>query len=256
MSWDTPRHHAEEETISHRASSLSRLLRYAAALTGQFSLMAGSLTAVDAAAARLLPAGVLPAPAVGALFAFLSLRSRVFSCLDNSRPNRAAQKGKATPPDVKRPSWTPPGIAFPFIWTTITALRGAASAMVYSTLGGDARLMCAPLLAMCLHLAVGDVWNTVTNVERRLGVSAAGCPLVLGSVLLAVAQYATVSRAAALVIAPSAVWISIACVLTGAIWNLNTPRQPLFPPRGDGKGTAFRLQMLGQLQPTSIGGSD
>ena len=190
---------------------------------------------VDALAARAQ--ATLPSPVVGLMFAFLSLRSRVFSLLDNSRPNREEQGGGATPMDIKRPAWTPPGIAFPFIWLTITGLRAVSSAMVY-----DGALARAPLLLMALHLAVGDVWNTITNIERRLGVSAAGCVLVWASVVGVVLQYSRVSKAAGLILAPSAVWISIACVLTATIWRMNPPIQPLYPAR-DGKGAPLRVRV-------------
>ena len=40
-------------------------------------------------------------------------------------------------------------------------------------------LFSAPLLALVLHLCVGDTWNCVTNIEQRLGVSAVGVLAVL-----------------------------------------------------------------------------
>ena len=220
------------------AFAAGELAKYAVALGGQFGLMAAGFVAIDALAARAL-AAPLPAPAVGVLFAFLSLRSRVFSLMDNSRPNREAQGGGATPKGVKRPAWTPPGVAFPIIWSSITVLRAVASALVYAR--GARALASAPLLCMALHLAVGDVWNTVTNIERRLGVSAAGCVLVWASVVTAVAQYARVSATAGLVLAPSAVWISVACVLTATIWRMNPPIQPLYPAH-DGKGAPLKVR--------------
>ena len=191
----------------------------------------------------------LPKPAVWLLFAFLSLRSRVVSLLDNSRPNREAQKGKATPVDVKRPSWTPPGIAFPFIWLTITALRATAAQMAYA---GSLR---APALdALVLHLCIGDTWNCITNVERRLGVSAIGCFAVWGSVFRAVKAFgASSAPKAAYVLAPSLAWISVACVLTASIWNLNN-RPPIYPAEGDGDSADLRLKYLLQMEATSIRG--
>ena len=115
-------------------------------------------------------------------------------------------------------------------------------------------LAAPPLRAQVLHLCIGDTWNTVTNIERRLGVSALGCVAVWASVLRAIATFRTACPAAGLVLAPSGVWISVACVLTSAIWRLNEPVQPLWPVRGDGKSAPTKLRFLGQLQATSIGG--
>jgi len=171
------------------------------------------------------------------------------SLLDNSRPNREEQKGKATPMDVKRPSWTPPGIAFPFIWLTITALRATAATMVYA-----GALRSAPLEALMLHLCIGDTWNTVTNVEKRLGVSAIGCLAVWGSVLRAVQLFReSAAPAAGLVLAPSLAWISVACVLTANIWLLNG-RKPLYPAAADGDSAKTKFAYLLQLEATTIRG--
>ena len=132
---------------------------------------------------------------------------------------------------MKRPSWTPPGFAFPIIWITISLLRAASSTLVWRACGRT--LFSAPLLALVLHLCVGDTWNCVTNIEQRLGVSAAGVLAVLASVYTAVAVYYKTTPLAGLLLAPSACWITIASVLTWTIWSMNEPRQPLLPREGE-----------------------
>lgn len=111
-----------------------QLLKYPVATVGEFALISAVLRAVDAVC-------TLPTFCVPPLFFFLSLRSRIFSLLPASRPKRAEQDGNATPKEVKRPSWTPPGIAFPFIWLTISCLRAASSTLVWSSTG---RMLSAP----------------------------------------------------------------------------------------------------------------
>lgn len=206
------------------AVDVANLFKYHAATAVQVALIAGALAALDR-----LGFARLPTPCAVPLFAFLALRSRVFSSLDNSRPNRKAQNGAATRQETKRPGWTPPGIAFPIIWGTITLLRVAASTLVFAKNG---RVLCSrPILALVAHLAIGDTWNSITNVERRLGVSFSGVFYVLASVCWAVLEFSKVDRAAAYVLLPNAIWISIATVLTGSIWRLNTPLQPLLPTK-------------------------
>lgn len=242
---------ADVETVSDGGSSFSvspsECLKYVVATGVQFSLLTTALKGVD----RVVGKGGLPTPLVGLLFAFLSLRSRVASVLDNSRPNREAMEGKATPADVKRPSWTPPGIAFPFIWLTITGLRGLSSALVYAEVG---LLASAPLLDLVLHLCVGDTWNTITNIEKRLGVSASVVALVWASAWNAIVRYGQVSPAAGRILAPSGVWISVATVLTFTIWRINEPVQPLWPTSDDGKSAPWRFGNLGKLDATTIRG--
>ena len=200
--------------------------KYPVATACQFGLIAALFRAIDAV-------GTTPAPLVPPLFALLSLRSRIFSLLPANRPPRGGfdveGKRTATPAETIRPSWTPPGIAFPFIWLTITALRATAAQMAYA-----GSLRNPALDALVLHLCIGDTWNCITNVERRLGVSAVGCFAVWGSVFRAVKAFgASAAPKAAYVLAPSLALISIACVLTASIWNLNG-RPPVYPAEGDG----------------------
>lgn len=152
-------------------------MKYNTATVLEFALLASAFRGIDAL-------GSIPGFCVPPLFAFLSLRSRVFSPLPASRPDRSAQAGKATPIEVKRPSWTPPGIAFPIIWTSISLLRATSALLSWRACGRS--LFCAPLLALALHLSIGDTWNCITNVERRLGTSALGVLSVWGSVIAAV----------------------------------------------------------------------
>ena len=65
---------------------------------------------------------------------------------------------------------------------------------------------------------------------------------VLASVYAAVATYYAVLPTAGLLLAPSALWISIASVLTWTIWDMND-REPLLPRQGDGKSAPLRLPL-------------
>lgn len=207
--------------------------KYVGAGALQYAAIVGSLSVVD----RFH----VPVEASIPIFAALSLRSRVFSLLDNSRPDRKAQGG-ATPADVKRPDWTPPGVAFPVIWLTITALRAVSASQIYEA---TASLVSWPLRTLVFHLVVGDVWNTITNVEKRLGVSMVGVLFVWLSLADTCLAFYKVSPLAAYILCPSLVWVSIATALTFNIWILNG-RRPLAPSPDD--GTSARLRFANLLQ--------
>lgn len=68
----------------------------------------------------------------------------------------------------------------------------------------------------------GDTWNTINNVERRLGTAVLGVQFVLLSGLAAIAEYYAVNKGAGLVLAPSGLWLSIANFLVFSIWRLNS----------------------------------
>lgn len=80
----------------------------------------------------------------------------------------------------------PPPKAFPIIWISIGFLRTIASSLIYETTG---TLLCAPILALYLHLSIGDTWNTIASVEDRTGAAVPGVVLVWLSVVYAVRRY-------------------------------------------------------------------
>lgn len=227
-------------TVGDGGIDFGSLVKYPVVTAMEVGIIAALFKGLDAV-------GGLPAVLVPPLFAFLSLRSRVFSLLSAKRPPRGGfeDDGKrvATPADTKRPSWTPPGFMFPIIWLSITALRSISAFIIWNSTG---RTLCsAPLLALVTHLCIGDTWNSITNVERRLGVSCLGVLFVVGSVYNVIYRFYEVKPLAGLILAPSGLWISIATVLTWSIWSMNGKQSLL--PRKDGKAGSLQIPILGAL---------
>lgn len=164
--------------------------------------------------------------AVFLFFLFMSVRSRVFSPLDNKRPTLRSEKEEIS--QRRRPAWMPPPIAFPIIWSTIAILRAASSLVVFRAMGSS--FVNFPIFAFCLHLCVGDTWNTINNVEKRSGVAALTIFLVLGSVFGATMSYYRAVPMAGYILAPSCAWLSVATVLVCSIWSLNG-KEALYPKK-------------------------
>mmetsp|Transcript_42060 Transcript_42060/g.61883 ORF Transcript_42060/g.61883 Transcript_42060/m.61883 type:complete len:302 (-) Transcript_42060:45-950(-) len=163
---------------------------------------------------------------ISVFFAIMSLKSRIFSPLDNSRPSPESQTQRNK--EMKRPSWMPPPLAFPIIWSTIGILRTVSSVLVWKAMGRD--LLNPATLALMLHLSIGDTWNTINNVDRRLGFAVPGVVCVWLSVLNLVRAYFAALPLAGYVIAPSALWLSVAMVLVTTLWRMNSNGQePLWP---------------------------
>ena len=205
--------------------------KYVGATAGQTVLMIWLTMALDQALEHSSLDLVYQKAIVGAWFLFNALKSRTFSPLNASRPKVANEKNAIA--ERKRPSWMPPPLAFPIIWSTIALLRSASTVDIFTTAG---TLNDPAVFAMIAHLAVGDTWNSINNVEQRLGTAVIGVACVLVSVYNVVFQYYNVSHNAGYLIAPSAVWISIATFLVYTIWQIN-PRpdgelEPLLPRKG------------------------
>lgn len=148
---------------------------------------------------------------------FITIRSRLFSPLDNTRSRKQYDS-------VKRPLWAPPPLAFPIVWMTIGVLRVISSYLVWSTLDGN--FLALPLIAYIIHLALGDTWNTIFTVEGRFGLAipVVICGPLLSSFVVTFLYWQTVSIAG-WVLFPSCLWLTVASVLVFSIWQLN--KQPM-----------------------------
>ncbi|MDY6898567.1 MAG: TspO/MBR family protein [Cyanobacteriota bacterium] len=153
-------------------------------------------------------------------FVLLSIRSRLFSVLDNTRSRNGYD-------NIIRPKWAPPALAFPIVWMTIAVLRVISSVLVWQQL--DQQYLVFPFILFVVHLALGDTWNTIYTVERRFG--AAVPVVILGpwlSALIVTAIYWKVNPIAGIILAPSCIWLTIAAALVFRIWQLNG-KEPLYP---------------------------
>ena len=112
------------------------LSKYGIAIGVQMAAIAAFLSAVDAGLSAVgLEAQAIPQPAVVLFFIGLALKSRVFSPLNNQRPDlEKAVKGEESKGfnDRTMPSWTPPGVP-------LGGLRGGSGRPpggVFGALGG------------------------------------------------------------------------------------------------------------------------
>lgn len=156
----------------------------------------------------------------GLFFALLSIRSRIFSLLDNTRSSRTYDQ-------VIRPRWAPPPLAFPIVWMIIAVLRVISSVLVWQEM--NHQFLVLPLILFVLHLALGDTWNTIFTVERRLG--AAVPVVILGpwlSAIVVTAIYWQTLPLAGMILSFSCVWLTVAAALVFRIWQLNGS-EPLYP---------------------------
>jgi translocator protein len=193
------------------------------------------------------------------LFYGLALKSRIFNPMSNTRPQvktleadvvadtttttttttdeTKKTKDVATIFRRKMPSWTPPGIVFPIVWLLIIGpIRAISTSMIYQTVGSYASI---PILSLLLHLSIGDVWNTINNVERRFGVAVTGVLCVWLSKAHAAYQYSRVNHVAGTLLGATLIWLTIASALVTATWQLNPDPvtgkpEPLYPVVGNG----------------------
>ena len=157
----------------------------------------------------------LPLWASGVFFYACSLKSRVLNPLNNQRPKVESPTNST----IIRPSWFPPGVIFPIMWILIIGpIRAYSSALVYDATG---EFMNLATLSFLFHLTMGDIWNTINNVEKRLGAAASTVIFVILSAVNASYQYYEVDATAGELLGLTLLWLCTAGALVASIWQLN-----------------------------------
>ena len=230
-------------TVLHAVTSQSEaapdadydaLVKYHVSISVQMALIAGVLKGFDV----VMDVTGMDAPfwVTVPLFYGFSLKSRIFNPLQNNRPNlKAGDKGGRGFNDRTMPSWTPPGVTFPIMWLLIIGpLRAYSSALIVDTTGS---FLNPAILALMFHLSVGDVWNTINNIERRYGAAVTGVLCVTATALNAAYQYHQVDEQAGNLLGLPMIWFAVAASLVTATWQLNPvsggdERDALYPVAG------------------------
>eukprot|EP00533_Pseudo-nitzschia_delicatissima_P013955 CAMPEP_0197273952 /NCGR_PEP_ID=MMETSP1432-20130617/11983_1 /TAXON_ID=44447 /ORGANISM="Pseudo-nitzschia delicatissima, Strain UNC1205" /LENGTH=309 /DNA_ID=CAMNT_0042739685 /DNA_START=26 /DNA_END=955 /DNA_ORIENTATION=+ len=200
-----------------RVVDIEAIAKYAGAVVLQMSLITGLFTGIDA----LVGATGIQIPFVANFFMFFifALKSRIFNPMSNQRPQKDTKEIKAAV-QRKMPEWTPPGVVFPIVWILLIGpLRAASSAILVT--GGLAPYASPAILALMLHLSIGDTWNTINNVERRYGTSMVGVACVWASAAYAAFQYSQVDALAGKLLSLPLIWLTIASSLIVRTWQIN-----------------------------------
>lgn len=129
--------------------------KYGAALVMQMSLLFGLLTGMDKLLAKY--AVKIPFAVNFVFFYFFNLKMSIFSPLPNKKEGDTSDWEYTR---RKKPSWTPPGLVFAFMWPVfVFGTRAATAAQIVRLSGG---VYASPaILSLFVHLVVGTLWNTV-----------------------------------------------------------------------------------------------
>jgi benzodiazapine receptor len=124
---------------------------------------------------------------------------------------------------LRKPSYQPPGVAFPVVWTALYGDIAATSAVAIerfrSTGQHDKANRYAAALGVNLLLNAG--WSWLFFRYHKLGASALGAAALAASSADLVRRTAEADTRAGLALSPYPVWCSFATVLSTHIWRLN-----------------------------------
>lgn len=117
---------------------------------------------------------------------------------------------------LRKPTWTPPPLAFPIVWSALYLMMAVAATLVAAQAGTQFALS-----LWGLQLLLNAVWSPVFFGLHRMRIGLA----IIGLLWLAVAAtlwaFWAVVPLAGLLMLPYLVWVSIAAALNRAVIVLN-----------------------------------
>jgi benzodiazapine receptor len=145
---------------------------------------------------------------------------------------RASGSGYANPwfDALEKPSFMPPGWAFPVAWTILYVMMGFALALILHARGARGRPLALSLFFV--QLALNYSWSPVFFAMHRVSLAL----LVIAAMLLAATAAAIlfyrIRRTAGLLLLPYLAWLGFAAALNYQIGALNPEAETLVPSAG------------------------
>ncbi len=144
----------------------------------------------------------------------------------------AAAGSLATEPEggwyrgLDKPSWQPPPVAFPIVWTTLYADIAVTSAAVLNELDrrGEAGQAAEFRKALAGNMVLNGGWSWLFFRGHNLPASTLGAGVLALNSLRLARRAGRVDRRFGWALAPYALWTAFATVLAGVVWSLNTDR--------------------------------
>lgn len=137
----------------------------------------------------------------------------------------AASSGALFKPDawyetLRKPGWTPPPWVFPAVWTPLYVMIAVSGWLAWRQSG----LFVLPMAVYVVQLVLNAGWSAVFFGMRRPDLAFGELVLLWLSIVATILGFAPVSAAAAWLLAPYLVWVTIAGALNVSVWRLNIDR--------------------------------
>lgn len=120
---------------------------------------------------------------------------------------------------LKKPSWTPPRLAFPIVWPVLYVMIAIAGWRIWEVPSSELRTWC--LIAYSVQLALNAAWSPVFFGGHKVFgglVTILALDIVLSATIVAAWQ---LDRPAAFLLMPYLLWTLFATALNASIWKRN-----------------------------------
>lgn len=120
--------------------------------------------------------------------------------------------------DLVQPSFAPPAIVFPIVWTILYTLMGISSYIIIKSSSSDKN---DALFIYGIQLVINLFWSVWFFVFRFYLLSFVWILLLIGFVVVMIKKFYDISKVSAYLQIPYLVWLVFAGILNLFIWLLN-----------------------------------
>jgi benzodiazapine receptor len=119
-----------------------------------------------------------------------------------------------------KPALNPPAWVFGPVWTTLYALMGVATFLVWKK-GWEKKEVKTALGIFGIQLVLNTLWSVIFFGLHSPGAALVDIIFLWLAILATIIAFAKISRPAAWLLVPYILWVSFAAYLNYAIWMLN-----------------------------------
>jgi tryptophan-rich sensory protein len=122
---------------------------------------------------------------------------------------------------LQKPGFAPPNGVFPIVWPILYAMMALSAWIAWRSPGKDSDRKLA-FIWFFIQLAVGVLWSVAFFTLHSPGLGLAVIMAFLIAIVITIVWFDRLSRVAALLLIPLALWVCFAIGLNFAIWFLNS----------------------------------
>lgn len=117
-----------------------------------------------------------------------------------------------------KPSWTPPGIVFPIVWTILYILMGISSYLVYESNDVDKK---ESLIVYGINIIINGLWSILFFRLKLFLLSFLTIIVLIILTVIMIIKYYRINKAAGLLQIPYLIWLLVALALSYSVYLLN-----------------------------------
>jgi len=121
---------------------------------------------------------------------------------------------------LNRPSFAPPNWVFGPVWLTLYTMMGISLFLIWRQEGQNREVKTA-LFMFVINLVLNALWSFLFFGLRSPIAGLVEIVLLLASTVACIIFFARISRGAAVLLVPYALWVAFAAILNGGFYILN-----------------------------------